>query len=567
MATTNVPRPVQVHNVDHGNALALFFAAAIVAAGLPGALIGALLAAAVWHVTRPDIVTRWLIASLGVATVAGLHSALAIAWPWRALARIWLPTFGPALTPHAVVTSIPVEVLAGPAFLVLFQTGLTFWGRTIHGQEWARYKEMDSRRKALDRRWEGPTSDAATAPASTGAGIELGVDAQNRQPFVIAPGELAQHVFIPGGSGSGKTTTLFRLADGALASGYGVVIVDCKGSGLGGPARDLTTRHHVPFTIVDPHDRKTVGYNPCSGEPAAVANKIIGAFTFTGEAEIYKHVAMEVIPVICRALKASKTPITLDEIYESLNRGGLSRLGRKDGAEEYRARLEDLEESGGIGAAGYAGLQRRLGALMEGTFHDIFRKTPALNWKRQLQTPHVTCLSLSATAAGEDVELFGRVITQDLKQVCDDRMRAIEKGEAVIPVLVIYDEFAALREATQIVDLLLQARQARAPLVVATQFLPEEPAIRKPLMAAGILLVHRLEAEDAEPVAAQFGTRTATELTSQIDFETGTSQKGSVRMVDQYNVHPNDLRELPVGMAAVYVRPSNRRALVKVHRT
>ena len=332
-------------------------------------------------------------------------------------------------------------------------------------------------------------------------------------------------------------------------------------------SRELASRHSIPFTLVDPHDRKTAGYDPCSGSPAEVANKLIGSFTFSGEAEIYKQVAMEVIPVICRALKASRTPITLDAIYETLNKGGLSRLGRKDGAEEYRHRLEDLEESGGVGAAGYAGLQRRLGALMEGTFHEIFRKRPAINWKRQLSSPHVTYLSLSATAAGEDVELFGRVITQDLKQVCDDRMRAIRKGEDVKPVLIIYDEFAALREATQIVDLLLQAREARAPLVVATQIVPIDPAIRRPLMSAGVLIVHRLEAEDAEPMAAQFGTKSVPKITAQIDFETGTSEKGSARLVEEFVIHPNDLKELPVGMAAVYVRPSKRRALVAVHRT
>jgi hypothetical protein len=567
MSTPSVPRPVQIHNADHANALSLLACTAVLSGTMPAALVGAGIVSAMWRVTRPDIVTKWVIAGLGAAAIVALQSSLAIAWPLRLLGGLWLPSWSQGLTQHAITQSLPVELLAGPALLIVLQAGLTSWRRTVHGQEWSRYKEMDRRRKALDRKWDGPEGRVNSPPSSTSEGLVLGTDTRSKRPFVIGPAELAQHVFIPGGSGSGKTTTLVRLADGALSVGYGLVIVDCKGSSLGGAARDLASRHGLPFTLVDPHDRKTAGYDPCSGEPAAVANKLIGAFTFSGEAEIYKQVAMEVIPVICRALKASHTPITLDAIYESLNRGGLSRLGRKDGAEEYRTRLEDLEESGGVGAAGYAGLQRRLGALMEGTFHEIFRKRPAINWKRQLGSPHVTYLSLSATAASEDVELFGRVITQDLKQVCDSRMRALKKGEDVTPVLIIYDEFAALREATQIVDLLLQAREAKAPLVIATQIVPDDPAIRKPIMSAGVLIVHRLEAEDAEPIAAQFGTRSSTELTAQMDFETGTSQKGSVRIVEQYNVHPNELKELPVGMAAVYVRPSMRRAFVAVHRT
>src|ERR1019366_2959463 len=132
---------------------------------------------------------------------------------------------------------------------------------------------------------------------------------------------------------------------------------------LGGEARRLATRHGLPFTSIDPNDRQSAGYDPCSGDAAAVANKIIGAFSFTGEAEIYKQVAMEIIPIICRALEASGTKVTLDEIYQALDRGGLGRLGRREGADAFRQRLEDLEDSGGVGAAGYAGLQRRLGAL------------------------------------------------------------------------------------------------------------------------------------------------------------------------------------------------------------
>jgi len=569
MSDVSVPRPTQTHNVDQSNALWLFAFAAAIVAVLPGALIGAGASLLVWRATRLDMVTRWLVGLLGVATVATFRDTVAMGWPWRALAHLADSSLAAALTPAAVLRSIPAEMLAGPLALAAFQLGTLHWRRTIHGQEWARYREMESRRKALDRRWEGagPIAGPGT-PATPGVGgIDLGVNAQSRQPFRISADELALHTFVPGGSGSGKTNTLMLLADGALANGWGVVIVDCKGTGLSGAAHRLAEQRGVPITVVDPKDRKSSGYDPCSGDPAAVANKLVGSFTFGGEGEVYKQVAMEVIPVICRALKGSKTPITLDAIYQALTKGGLSRLSRKPGVPDaVRARLDDLDEPSGVGAAGYAGLQRRLGALMEGAFGDLFGKRPTLNWKRQLQSPHITYLSLSATGVGEDAELFGRVITQDLKQVCDDRMRAIDKGDPVTPVLIIYDEFAALREATQIVDLLLQARGAKAPLVVATQFMPEDPAIRKPLFSAGCLIVHRLEAEDAEAVAAQFGTRTTTELTAQVDYETGTSQKGSVRMVDQYNIHPNEIKELPVGMAAVYARPSNRRALVKVHR-
>jgi hypothetical protein len=463
-------------------------------------------------------------------------------------------------------------MLLGPMLLVWADLGLHYRSKTIHGQEWARAKAVEKRKKALERGWEGPAGAAAAPVSGDGfahpeGSIRLGIEGDGELPFDLGAEEVAQHIFVPGASGSGKTTTLVRLADGALANGYAVVVIDCKGVGLGAVTRKLAARHGVPLTVVDPQDQGSVGYDPCSGDAATIANKLIGAFTFGGEAEIYKQIAMEAVPVICRAMAAADIEITLDSIYDALGKGGLARLGRANGAEAYKDRLLDMEAAGGIGAAGHAGLQKRLGALMEGTFGELFRKRPALQWHDVMREPQVTYLSLSSTAASEDVELFGRVITQDLKQVCDARMRAIERGEEPIPVLIIYDEFAALREARQVVDLLLQARQARAPLVISTQYLPEDPAIRKPILSAGVLIAHRVEAEDAEVIASQFGTHTTTALTAQLDYEEGTSKKGSVRWVEEYNVHPNVLKDLPIGMAAVFARRTKRRQLVRVHRT
>jgi hypothetical protein len=563
MSNGEVPLPSQWNTVNVRHSISLYSFALCLALSFPGALVGGAFTWLVWKLTAPSTLYRWLVGGLAAAAASTFRAGLLFAWPLH-LFGAWIehvPAVG--LSTSTLTQSVWIEMLLGPALLLTFDLGNRFWNRTIHAHEWNRYRALVTRKKALERQWLGP--QAARTGSATPMAVHLGMEVESRRPFDFTPIELAQHVFVPGASGTGKTTTLIRIADGAISAGYSVVIVDCKGSGLGAASKKLAKAHSAPYTIVDPHDPKSVGYDPCSGKPAAVANKIIGAFTYSGDAEIYKQVAMEVIPLICKAAVASKTPVTLDAIYDALNRGGLAQLARRPGVpDSVRARLEDLESGGGVAAAGYAGLQHRLGALMEGTFGELFRKRPALDWSRQVKKPQVTYLSLSATAAGEDVELFGRVITQDLKQLCDERMRAQDKGATLNPVLIIYDEFAALREASQIVDLLLQARQARTPLVVATQFLPVDDSIRRPLMSAGVLIAHRLESEDAERVAAQFGTHTSPMLTAQVDFELGSSEKGSVRYVDEYNVHPNDLRALPIGTAAVLSAGTNRRAIVAV---
>jgi hypothetical protein len=397
--------------------------------------------------------------------------------------------------------------------------------------------------------------------------VRLGVDAKVNQFFDLAMTELAQHVLLPGATGTGKTTTLRRLADGTLASGWGVVVMDCKGSpALHAVAMSLARRYDLKFSAVQPDDPKSKGYNPCSGDAPTVANKLVGAFTYGANAEIYKLSALEVIPVIVRALIATGEPVTLDALYETLSRGGLAQLGRRIDDEALRNRVVSLESRDGLGANSFDGLRKRFGALIEGKFGELFHKTPVVDWDKALATPSVTYLGLSALASSEDVELMGRVYLQDIKQACFRRLQLIAEGVDITPVLLIIDEFAALREPAQVVDLLLQAREALMPVVISTQYLPQLPEVRQPLLQAGLLIVHRVASVDAEALAAEFGTRTVPEPTSQVDYETGETLKGSIRMVDKYHVHPNEFRDLAVGVVAIRARQTNRRKIVKVLR-
>jgi hypothetical protein len=211
-----------------------------------------------------------------------------------------------------------------------------------------------------------------------------------------------------------------------------------------------------------------------------------------------------------------------------------------------------------------ASLEFRFGALLQGKFGDLFRKSPALDWDAVLAKPSVVYVSLSATAASEDVELMGRVVAQDLKQLCGRRLRVVQEGKPVVPVIVAFDEFAALREAEQITDLLLQARQAEMPVLLSTQYLPEAIPIRKAALSAGLLVVHRLESQDAEDVAAQWGTQNRWKVTYQTNWESGETEKGSIRTVDEFVIHPNVLRSLDLGEVAVRSVSTKRHAIVKV---
>ncbi len=534
-----------------GIALALVF---------PGAAVGAVLAGILWNLTRTPWSIRILTSLASVGALAGEQRSLLFAWPWH-IAYSMLTGYASPYPAVAIARSVAVEGLLGPTLLLIVVLSRLLSQHTLLGRAKTVHDEMTRKSKALRPGWRGP----GPPPGSRGlddppGAIRLGVDQAGRV-FDLQPSEIVQHIFIPGTAGFGKTTTLMRLANGALHCGYAVAIVDLKGGSLGISARQLARKRNVPFAYVGPDEPGSLGYDPCTGDPSHVANKLIGAFSYGPDAEIYKNIAMEVMPVICRAVQASGRDVTLDEVYDALGRNGLLKLAR-NASGRVKDRLMQLEESSGsIGAAGYSGLQHRIGALLEGRFGPVFEQRPALDWSAAAARPCVSYIALSVTAASEDVELFARVIVQDLKQLCDDRLRNPNSG---VPLLVIFDEFAALREATQIVDLLLQAREARMPVVVATQFLPEDVRLRLPLLQSGVLIAHRLGADDSEKVANELGTQTIPFATAKVDFKTGLSEEGSVRNEDEYHVSPNVFRTLPVGMAVVYAKRTERRQIVRI---
>jgi len=253
-------------------------------------------------------------------------------------------------------------------------------------------------------------------------------------------------------------------------------------------------------------------------------------------------------------MQEASVPITLASLAEALIPGRMRQIAHQAG-EPYDRDLTYLIEERDAISNGIAGLRVRLLALLNGKFRRLFlaptEGEPVLDWAAALRSPAITYVNLPVTAASEDVELFGRVVMQDLKQQCVLRMQQLQSGVPVPPTLLIVDEFAALREAEQIIDLLLQAREAALPTVVSTQYVPRTEEIRQAVLQAGLIVCHRVEARDAETIAAQFGTRPRWEASLQIDQLAGPTGMASAREQQTYSMHPNDLRQLARGFVAV----------------
>jgi hypothetical protein len=381
------------------------------------------------------------------------------------------------------------------------------------------------------------------------------------QAWYVGLAELRHHVAVIGATGSGKTTTLGRFVDAALSADWSVLIVDAKGGRLADISRELAAHHGVPSRIWLPGAADSWTYDVCAGEPTVIANRLIGAFQHGPEGEVYHNLSQAMLPAVARAVQQTGSTCDLDTVRHWLDANLLVGLARRVPDPLLKAELLGFNTD--LHRKALAGLSGRLGALRLGTFGAwLLPSARTVDLGASLSSPGLTYLGLPATGASEDVSLIGRVLFQDLKQVAYAALW--RKPAAQRAALVVFDEFASLREADQLIDLLLQAREARLAMVVSSQHVPKLAGLRHAILGAGMLVLHQIGSpDDADLLARAIGTRLGGELIRQVHIgPNGPFVRRWVRRVPRFRIPPDDLRQLAIGQAVVSVRLGQQRTAV-----
>ena len=185
--------------------------------------------------------------------------------------------------------------------------------------------------------------------------------------------------------------------------------------------------------------------------------------------------------------------------------------------------------------------------------------------EQAIRAGDIVCFSLDAAGAPQTARTIGTLAVQDL---CATFGRLARDGWGKTHMcLTILDEFSALG-TPRVADLYARARSAGGAVLLATQDLDADLESVSPQFAASVrtnanvwLVLRQTRGEAADAIARDIGSRLAWKETVQVEDDWdalggmhAASGVESLREVDKFILHPNDIKNLPQGGAYLVVK-------------
>lgn len=412
---------------------------------------------------------------------------------------------------------------------------------------------------------------ARRAPAGS---IVLGTD-RARGEVTVNDEQLSAHGLILGASGSGKSTTMLRILTEQVRRGRPVAAIDMKGSPrFAGEVAAAAAAAGRPFRLWTPDGPGL--WNPLQhGNPTELKDKLIATERFTEPH--YQRAAERYVQTVLQVLHEAhpeRAP-TLQEVVRLMDPGRLPDVTRSvpgplaERVRDYLAGLTPDQHSA------IRGLGTRLAILTEShTGRYLSPAAPAIDLRRALSGDEVVLFSLNSSRYGTLAAQLGTLVIQDLVSAAGQRIEdttgAGSHGRG--PAFVGLDEFSALG-ADHVIALLARGREAGMRVLLATQELADLDRAARGLRDQVLgnttaKIVHRQDVPaSAELIAQLAGTEKAWERTYRlggrlIAHDTGG---GTRRQVEQFIVHPNEIKTQAQGEAIVITKvPTARVQRVRV---
>jgi hypothetical protein len=436
------------------------------------------------------------------------------------------------------------------------------------------------------RRRRHNASSLAAGPISAD-GLHLGVD---QLGAVVRLPPLQAHATIVGGSNTGKTNTAEVVLEGHVADGAGFVVLDGKGGrSLPRAAVELGRRYTRPVALwsVLPYgagaedlDALRLPWNVTGeGNPTEIKDRI--GSTEDQSEPYYAAVAARGLLMAARALQATDGAVRLDEIaacmasHERLIEAVTAANTEDIASLNWVRTLGDAEKSG------LRGMGLRLATMVNSDGGEWLLPGSdgrEISLYRAIREGWLVVFTLPQGMYPELIPHVTRYALQTINSVCTRIEGEGTKANAVVFV----DELSAF-DGDQLCAAYERARSAGVSVMVATQSVSNfdsaggEKLLHAALDNSELVIVHRQAVPDAaELLASVGGTEEAWEHTHQVQdgrgigalgVELGLDESGqrARRLTDRFRVHPNTIKQLGQGQAAVIsLRPHHQVRVINV---
>lgn len=445
--------------------------------------------------------------------------ALAVLWPQ--LRTLWL-----MLLPLASCVAIYLESTRVKTLLEL----------RLEQEQQAEARDRMQRRAAAQKVKRAP--EQLKGKPIIGVPLSGALPDWRIKQLVCYPAELLnRHAVIIGGSGTGKTEFLLRVAYlVAKVLKWKVFYIDAKGD-LEVANRFMTTMVHagVGGAAMFPD----FAYHGWRGDATAILNRLMAIEDYSEP--YYRAIAKTVLTLACHA--PCGPPLSSVDLLDRLHKDVLEEL--YDGSDDARVQtLKTLTE------IDFAGVYKRY----FGFFDAIGRK---LDGSWSFDTVDAGYILLDGLALKEEARSLGRYVMEDFAHYVSKRKKGNKR------VLLIVDEFSAIsRGGADAANLFERVRSYGAGVMVTSQSydgLGEDAA--RLLGAAWATIA--FQCTDPEPIAARAGTmkEIQTSLQGELTAVPGrntlmTGKEYVSGMFTQHEqevlrLHPNVIRRLGIGECCI----------------
>ncbi len=416
---------------------------------------------------------------------------------------------------------------------------------------------------------------ALSAARDGSAAMLIGTDADGR-PVTLSDRQMSAHGLILGASGAGKTTTLLSILTANVRRGLPVIAIDLKGSpSFARELADAAAQSGRRLRVWSPDGPDH--WNPLQhGNATELKDKLIATERFTEPhyqraAERYVQTALKVL------LEAhpQRAP-TLEEVVDLMEPARLAGLVRRSPGRLAEATNDYLETLTRDQLSAIRGLGTRLAIISESHVGPYLMPddTGTIDLRAALEGGDVVLFSLNSSRYGSLSAQIGTIAIQDLVAAVGHRLTEPGQARAQAQALIGIDEFSALG-ADNVISLMARGRESGVSVILATQELADldraARGLRDQVMGnTAFKIAHR---QDVPSSAAMVAEMVGTEKVWEQSYRIGPGplgghdrSRGTRRQVEQFVVHPNEVKRLRTGEGIMITKTPVARAR-KIHVT